>query len=85
MVMVRQHWNSEEMEALGVIHNDITFIGALHACSHSGLWQEGKILFHKMVHEFGFIPKVEHYGCIWISSCCMQASQEYQTWGMGSH
>ncbi|KAG5043050.1 hypothetical protein JHK87_006965 [Glycine soja] len=54
----------EEMEALGVTPNDITFIGALHACSHSGLLQEGKRLFHKMVHEFGFTPKVEHYGCM---------------------
>lgn len=54
----------EEMEALGVIPNDITFIGTLHACSHSGLLQEGKKMFHKMVHEFGIVPKVEHYGCM---------------------
>nr|KYP66114.1 Pentatricopeptide repeat-containing protein At1g08070 family [Cajanus cajan] len=54
----------EEMEALGVTPNDITFIGALHACSHSGMLKEGKRLFHKMVHEFGFAPKVEHYGCM---------------------
>ncbi|RDX80793.1 Pentatricopeptide repeat-containing protein, chloroplastic, partial [Mucuna pruriens] len=54
----------EEMEGLGVTPNDITFIGALHACSHSGMLQEGKRLFHKMVHEFGLVPKVEHYGCM---------------------
>jgi len=54
----------EEMQALGVLPNDITFIGALHACSHSGLLQEGKRLFHRMVHEFGLVPKVEHYGCM---------------------
>ncbi|KAL2319851.1 hypothetical protein Fmac_028820 [Flemingia macrophylla] len=54
----------EEMEALGITPNDITFIGALHGCSHSGLLQEGKRLFHKMVHELGFVPKVEHYGCM---------------------
>ncbi|XP_057444076.1 pentatricopeptide repeat-containing protein At2g02980, chloroplastic-like [Lotus japonicus] len=53
-----------EMEAQGVIPNDITFIGALKACSHSGLLQEGKRLFHKMVHNFGLVPKVEHYGCM---------------------
>ena len=53
-----------EMEALGVIPNDITFIGALHACSHAGLLQEGKRLFHRMVHDFGLAPKVEHYGCM---------------------
>ncbi|XP_047155318.1 pentatricopeptide repeat-containing protein At1g11290, chloroplastic-like [Vigna umbellata] len=54
----------EEMQAQGVLPNDITFIGALHACSHSGLLQEGKRLFDRMVHEFGLIPKVEHYGCM---------------------
>ncbi|XP_027337139.1 pentatricopeptide repeat-containing protein At4g21065-like [Abrus precatorius] len=54
----------EEMEALGFIPNDITFIGALHACSHSGLLQEGKSLFQKMVNDFGLVPKIEHYGCM---------------------
>ncbi|ESW06411.1 hypothetical protein PHAVU_010G045800 [Phaseolus vulgaris] len=54
----------EEMEALGVVPNDITFIGALYACSHPGLLNEGRRLFHKMVHEFGVVPKVEHYGCM---------------------
>ncbi|KAK7386156.1 hypothetical protein VNO78_26179 [Psophocarpus tetragonolobus] len=54
----------EKMEAIGVIPNGITFIGVLHACSHSGLLQEGKRLFHKMVHELGFVPKAEHYGCM---------------------
>jgi len=54
----------EEMEALGVVPNEITFIGALCACSHSGLLHEGRRLFHKMVHEFGIVPKVEHYGCM---------------------
>ncbi|KAK8464659.1 hypothetical protein PHAVU_010G046000 [Phaseolus vulgaris] len=54
----------EKMEALMVVPNDITFIGALYACSHSGLLHEGRRLFHKMVHEFGVVPKVEHYGCM---------------------
>ncbi|KAL9276093.1 hypothetical protein ACSQ67_026362 [Phaseolus vulgaris] len=54
----------EEMEALRVVPNDITFIGALYACSHSRLLHEGRRLFHKMVHEFGVVPKVEHYGCM---------------------
>ncbi|CAK7341063.1 unnamed protein product [Dovyalis caffra] len=53
-----------EMERLGVKPNDITFIGALHACSHAGLVMEGKGLFEKMIHDFGLVPKVEHYGCM---------------------
>uniref|UniRef100_A0A6N2LZ26 DYW domain-containing protein n=1 Tax=Salix viminalis TaxID=40686 RepID=A0A6N2LZ26_SALVM len=53
-----------EMETLGVKPNDITFIGALHACSHAGLVVEGKAIFEKMIHDFGLVPKVEHYGCM---------------------
>ncbi|KAE9611203.1 hypothetical protein Lal_00012044 [Lupinus albus] len=51
-------------ESLGLIPNDITFISALHACSHAGLVQQGKMVFHKMVHDFGLVPKVEHFGCM---------------------
>ncbi|KAL5770580.1 hypothetical protein ACOSP7_014734 [Xanthoceras sorbifolium] len=53
-----------DMERFGVKPNDITFIGLLNACSHAGLVAEGKILFDKMVHDFGLIPKIEHYGCM---------------------
>ncbi|KAL1340832.1 hypothetical protein HN51_027294 [Arachis hypogaea] len=53
-----------EMEAQGVIPNDITFIAVLHACSHAGLVQEGKRLFCRMVNEFSLVPKIEHYGCM---------------------
>ncbi|KDP23699.1 hypothetical protein JCGZ_23532 [Jatropha curcas] len=53
-----------QMERLDVEPNDITFIGALHACSHAGLVAEGKRLFERMVDDFGLNPKVEHYGCM---------------------
>lgn len=53
-----------EMERLGVIPNETTFIGALHACSHAGLVLEGKRLFEKMVHGYNLVPKVQHYGCM---------------------
>ncbi|KAI9128382.1 hypothetical protein K1719_001375 [Acacia pycnantha] len=53
-----------EMERLGVIPNETTFIGVLHACSHAGLVMEGKELFQKMVHEYNLVPKVQHYGCM---------------------
>ncbi|CBI35164.3 unnamed protein product, partial [Vitis vinifera] len=53
-----------EMERQGVKPNDITFIGLLHACSHAGLVTEGKKLFEKMVHTFGLVPQIEHYGCM---------------------
>ncbi|CAL0324341.1 unnamed protein product [Lupinus luteus] len=54
----------EKTESLGVFPNDITFIAAIHACSHAGLVQEGKMVFRKMVHGLGLVPKVEHYGCM---------------------
>ncbi|KAJ9185806.1 hypothetical protein P3X46_005397 [Hevea brasiliensis] len=53
-----------QMERLDIKPNDITFIGALHACGHAGLVAEGKRLFERMVHDFGLNPKVEHYGCM---------------------
>ncbi|VAI58638.1 unnamed protein product [Triticum turgidum subsp. durum] len=63
--------NGREMQALslfwkmqmaGVRPNDITFIGLLGACSHSGLVDEGRWLFNKMVNGFGIQPLQEHYG-----------------------
>ncbi|ESR55955.1 hypothetical protein CICLE_v10024597mg, partial [Citrus x clementina] len=53
-----------DMERSGVKPNDITFIGLLNACSHAGLVTEGKSVFDKMVHGFGLVPKIEHYGCM---------------------
>lgn len=53
-----------EMERQGVIPNETTFIGALHACSHTGLVQEGKSLFQKMVYSYNLVPNVQHYGCM---------------------
>ncbi|KAK7844395.1 pentatricopeptide repeat-containing protein [Quercus suber] len=43
--------------------NDITMLGVLSACNHSGLVEEGKKWF-KAMEEFRLIPKIEHYGCM---------------------
>ncbi|XP_031258315.1 pentatricopeptide repeat-containing protein At3g26782, mitochondrial-like [Pistacia vera] len=53
-----------DMERFGINPNDITFIGLLNACSHVGLVAEGKRIFKEMVHEYGLVPKIEHYGCM---------------------
>ncbi|KAG6530039.1 pentatricopeptide repeat-containing protein At4g21065-like [Zingiber officinale] len=53
-----------EMKKHDVKPNDVTFIGVLRACSHSGLVEEGKQFFNRMEHAYGLIPKVEHYGCM---------------------
>ncbi|KAF8100657.1 hypothetical protein N665_0219s0031 [Sinapis alba] len=44
--------------------NDVTFIGVLYGCSHSGLVEEGKKIFASMTDEYNFTPKLEHYGCM---------------------
>lgn len=53
-----------QLRAQGLWPTDITFIGVLNACSHSGLVDEGRALFAAMEEEYGIVPKVEHYGCM---------------------
>ncbi|KAF3437086.1 hypothetical protein FNV43_RR19839 [Rhamnella rubrinervis] len=43
--------------------NDITIIGVLNGCSHSGLVDEGSSIFYNMENLWGIIPKIEHYCC----------------------
>lgn len=54
----------EEMEGEGIRPNEITFTGVLRACSYSGLVEEGKTLFMKMVQCYKIRPSIEHYGCL---------------------
>ncbi|KAK9084942.1 hypothetical protein Sjap_025353 [Stephania japonica] len=53
-----------QMEALGVVMDDLTFLGILSACNHSGLVTEGLQIFDKMRHSYGIEPKEEHYSCL---------------------
>ncbi|KAF0899828.1 hypothetical protein E2562_024861, partial [Oryza meyeriana var. granulata] len=53
-----------QMESLGVKPDDIAFIGALCACTHTGLVDKGRELFNSMVRKYGIKPKIEHYGCM---------------------
>ncbi|KAL9243170.1 hypothetical protein vseg_017091 [Gypsophila vaccaria] len=52
-----------EMLAEGVKPNEITLLGVLNACSHSGLVQEGTDIFNDMEKSWSVVPKLEHYGC----------------------
>ncbi|KAJ7964280.1 Pentatricopeptide repeat [Quillaja saponaria] len=54
----------DAMEVEGVIPNEITFLGTLYACSHSGLVQEGWRNFNTMIHKYSIAPKMEHYTCM---------------------
>ncbi|KAL2238409.1 pentatricopeptide repeat-containing protein At3g46790, chloroplastic [Sesamum indicum] len=54
----------QEMVQLGISPSPISFVSVLGACSHSGLVDEGKILFDSMVTEYGIYPTMEHYACM---------------------
>ncbi|PIN04811.1 hypothetical protein CDL12_22654 [Handroanthus impetiginosus] len=52
-----------QMMAEKVNPNDITILGILNGCSHSGLIQKGSSIFYNMENTWGVVPKIEHYGC----------------------
>lgn len=54
----------QEMVERGFSPTPISFISVLGACSHSGLVDEGKLLFESMVTEHGIRPSIEHYACV---------------------
>ncbi|XP_058730685.1 pentatricopeptide repeat-containing protein At1g11290, chloroplastic-like [Vicia villosa] len=43
--------------------NQTTFVSLLTACSHSGLVEEGRILFHSMERDHNIKPSDKHYAC----------------------
>ncbi|XP_047959084.1 pentatricopeptide repeat-containing protein At5g66520-like [Salvia hispanica] len=57
-VRVFQRMLSEKLKP-----NDITILGVLNGCSHSGLVQHGSLIFYSMESSWGVVPKIEHYGC----------------------
>lgn len=54
----------EEMIGSGVAPDDVSFIGLLSACSHSGLVEKGREYFSTMMKNYKLVPKIEHYGCM---------------------
>ncbi|XP_020519876.1 pentatricopeptide repeat-containing protein At5g66520-like [Amborella trichopoda] len=53
-----------KMQSSGIKPNDITLIGVLSACSHTGLVKKGKYHFNQMPFLYNLTPKIEHYGCM---------------------
>ncbi|XP_010544468.1 PREDICTED: pentatricopeptide repeat-containing protein At4g08210 [Tarenaya hassleriana] len=53
-----------EMINSAVIPNEVTFLGVLSACRHSGLVEEAVPIFESMKSEYGLEPHVEHYYCM---------------------
>lgn len=53
-----------DMKEHGLKPDRTAFIGALVACSHGGLVDDGWRVFHSMWNEHGVKPVLEHYGCM---------------------
>lgn len=48
----------------GIDPDGMSFTGALTACSHAGLVEEGVKLFNIMNRVHKISPRIEHYGCL---------------------
>ncbi|KAK7312235.1 hypothetical protein VNO77_35959 [Canavalia gladiata] len=48
----------------GMQPDEVTFTGALSACSHAGFVDEGKRLFELMSRAYHLKPNMDHYGCM---------------------
>lgn len=44
--------------------NEVTFIAIFASCSHSGMVNEGRNLFHRMKDDHGIEPTPDHYACV---------------------
>lgn len=54
----------EQMEAEGVLPDQMSFLGVLCACSHAGLVDEGWAHFNSMTQNYGIMPLLYHYTCM---------------------
>ncbi|KAF9605741.1 hypothetical protein IFM89_018137 [Coptis chinensis] len=53
------------MEVEGVTPDEVTLVGVLSACSHSGMVQTGRYIFQSMMDgKYGFRPNTKHYACM---------------------
>ncbi|VFQ94818.1 unnamed protein product [Cuscuta campestris] len=48
----------------GVKPDEVTFVGVLSACSHSGLIDQGRDFLLNMLPIHGIVPRIEHYTCV---------------------
>ncbi|OEL24344.1 Pentatricopeptide repeat-containing protein [Dichanthelium oligosanthes] len=54
----------QQFKETGIFPDEITYIGVLSACSHSGLVSEGQRHFKEMKVVYGIEPRAEHYACM---------------------
>ncbi|KAL6535949.1 hypothetical protein OROHE_012793 [Orobanche hederae] len=53
-----------KMEKEKIEPNSVIFVSVLAACTHAGLVEEGKRIFHGMHSKYSVLPGIEHYGCM---------------------
>lgn len=53
----------EEMQSLGIMPDEITYLGLLCACAHGGLVDDARQFFDSL-NTNGMTPKIEHYACM---------------------
>ncbi|KAL4039149.1 hypothetical protein IC575_002794 [Cucumis melo] len=47
-----------------ILPDEITYIGVLSACTHTGLVDKGRKYFLRMTSQHGIEPNIAHYGCL---------------------
>ncbi|KAL0412066.1 UNVERIFIED_CONTAM: Pentatricopeptide repeat-containing protein, chloroplastic [Sesamum latifolium] len=52
------------MKKSGIEPDDVTFVGVLSACSHTGLVGEGYFHLNSMIRDYGIEPGYKHYTCM---------------------
>ncbi|KAK9107478.1 hypothetical protein Syun_023489 [Stephania yunnanensis] len=57
-------WMQDMGGEQGTTPDEITFLGLLCACSHTGMVSEARYYFDYMIRSCGIEPKIEHYGCM---------------------
>ncbi|XP_010542246.1 PREDICTED: putative pentatricopeptide repeat-containing protein At3g15930 isoform X2 [Tarenaya hassleriana] len=53
-----------QMVVKSIQPDEITYLGVLSACSHTGMVDQGRNFFAKMTSEHGIEPRLVHYGCM---------------------
>ncbi|XP_020082003.1 pentatricopeptide repeat-containing protein At2g35030, mitochondrial [Ananas comosus] len=54
----------EDMQKNGFKPNDVTYVGLLSACSHSGLVDEGLRIFNSLIKDGSIEVREDHYACL---------------------
>lgn len=54
----------DQLRAIGMEPDSVTFVGLLVACNHAGMVDEGRILFNSMQETYSIAPDIEHFSCL---------------------